>query len=427
MTRTKNPYCNPHKIKQEIDAYVLGQEQGTKAIAMAISQHLLSTQYPDSQTDNVMLIGPSGCGKTETFRCLQQLEKKLRCPVLMVNVLDYAATKSWQGDSITEIFALIIDRAAAIYDDLHYHDECPEKQKASITKIANRAIVLLDEFDKISLGGEGKSRQFIKEYQSNLLKMIEGNTYNAGTITHKRKVTKYDEDGFPVDTFDCILLTDMTVDTTHMLFIVLGAFEGLENITVSRLEQERFAKNHNQHAYHTGYQDTQLGFMASPHPVKKKPITYTYEQLLPSTEDLIKFGFMRELIGRITIRTVYKPLNEDALIEIMLNAKNSAYKDFQRKFRRIHHDLRCSRSALREIARIAIQRGTGARGLRSVFSELLSNTWYDLADSTRSKFRCLVRGKEVKEHMPPLLHVLDRTERARRRKLVQILKKPFSN
>ena len=424
MTRSKSPYCNPHKIKKEIDAYVLGQERGTKAIAMAVAQHLIATQHPDGQTDNVILIGPTGCGKTETFRCLQRLETKFGCPVLMVNVLDYAATKSWQGDSITEIFAQVIERAASIYDELYYHDECMEKQKASITKIANRAIVLLDEFDKISLCGDGKSRQFMKEYQSNLLKIIEGNTYDIGTLTHKRKVSKNGGSGYPIENSDCILLTDMTVDTTNMLFIALGAFEGLERITTNRLEQEQYAKDFRAFQY-TNYQNTYLGFLAQPHPVKTKPISYTYEQLIPSTEDLIEYGFMRELIGRITIRAVYKPLNEDALIDIMLHAKSSAYKDFQRKFRSINHDLRCSRSALREIARIAIQRGTGARGLRSVFNELLSDTWYDLADDTRTKLRLLLRGTEIREHRPPLLHVLDREEQNKRRKFVQILKRPF--
>ena len=151
MSRYSNPYCNPHNIKLELDNYVMGQEKGTRAVAMAIAQHLIQSQYAsDSPTDNVLLIGPTGCGKTETFRCLQRLERRFKCPVLMVSVLDYAATNSWQGCSITDIFKQIFQRAATLYYSLYdddNDDESPEEQKSNIIKIANRAIVLLDEAD----------------------------------------------------------------------------------------------------------------------------------------------------------------------------------------------------------------------------------------------------------------------------------------
>ena len=199
MSRYSNPYSNPHNIKKELDDYVQGQGQGTLKIAMAISQHLLQSQYAsDSPTDSVLLIGPTGCGKTETFRCLQRLERRLKCPVLMANVLDYAATNSWQGCSITDIFTQIFQRAATLYYSLYdddNDDESPEEQKSNIIKIANRAIVLLDEADKISLGGEGKSLQFLKEYQSNLLKIVEGNTYPISDFSGKRTISDVGPDG----------------------------------------------------------------------------------------------------------------------------------------------------------------------------------------------------------------------------------------
>ena len=180
----KNRYCNAKNIKAELDGYVIGQEQGTKIIAMAIAQHLLKHQspfqYPYSRTkNNVLLIGPTGCGKTETFRVLQELEYTFKCPVLMFNILDYSATKTWQGDSITNIFTKVFQEAGKIFDYLNNGNFAPDERKNEVVKIANRAIILFDEIDKISIGGEGKSRQFLKEYQSNLLKIVEGKIHSC--------------------------------------------------------------------------------------------------------------------------------------------------------------------------------------------------------------------------------------------------------
>ena len=129
--------------------------------------------------------------------------------------------------------------------------------------------------------------------------------------------------------------------------------------------------------------------------------------MIPSQEDIIKFGFMRELIGRIAVRTVYKPLSVDNLIEILLHCRTSAYREYQRRFRQDDLDLKCNRDALREIAKMAVERRTGARGLRTIFDELCRETLYELSGDTRF-IRCLLRGKEIREHKPPLLH--DRTE-----------------
>ena len=112
---------------------------------------------------------------------------------------------------------------------------------------------------------------------------------------------------------------------------------------------------------------------------------------------------MQPLVGRIPVRIVYQPLSEDNLINILLHSKTSAYKKYQERFKQHGHILRCSRSALREIVRSSIERGTGARGVMNVFAELLQDTQYELSGNPRP-IHCLLRGKEIRENKPPLIH-----------------------
>ena len=381
-------YFYAKNIKNELDGYVIGQEKGTRAIAMAIAQHIQQTffdWYPEelSQTDNILLIGPTGCGKTETYRILKKIEKEIECPIAIFNMLDYAPTNSWQGESITKIFDDIIKQSLEICFSMGYNENTDIAVfKKKIIDIANRAIIFFDETDKIAMEGDGKNRSFFKDYQSNLLKMIEGNTYEVSDYTFKKKYHKTNEDGEQLLYTESKTLDNMQVNTTHMMFIFAGAFDGIQNITRFRLDQENKQKKETQN---TNYQGTHL-------------------------------GFMRELIGRIPVRTVYEPLNVDKLVHILLNSKTSAYKKYQQRFSQNgHHMLRCNREALKEIARIAIKRGTGARGLMNIFSELLQDTQYDLSGN-RDQIHCLLRGKEIREHKPPLLHNVTKKHKRNKKK-----------
>ena len=135
-----------------------------------------------------------------------------------------------------------------------------EKQKESITKIANNAIIVLDEIDKLRIRGEGNNRHFLTEYQSVLLKMVEGNTYEVDDITLKdlRKETAEKDDG-QKDNEEDVEINSNEVDTTNMMFVFMGAFDGIEEITRGRLEEERLNKEEKDLPARTMYQDTQLG------------------------------------------------------------------------------------------------------------------------------------------------------------------------
>ena len=245
-----------------------------------------------------------------------------------------------------------------------------------------------------------------------MLTYIEGTIVPLSEISTSQDITNDDNDDDEEQV--TITMEDVKLDTSNMLFIMLGAFEGLELITRYRLHNEWLKKTHKT-TIHELYQATTLGFVVDQEPtaVPTEP-EYTYEQLLPTTEDIIQYGFMRELVGRIPVRTVYKPLSIDDLTDILLNCKTSVYRDYQRRFLRRGHQLRCNRDALREIARIAKERGTGARGLRNVFAELLQQTEYELSGDDRP-LHVLLRGKEIREGKPPLVRnsiaIIHRKER----------------
>lgn len=415
-----NPYCNPKKLVQELNKYVLGQDAGIKVVATAVAQHLMNMSYPNDTvaTDNVLITGQTGCGKTETIRCLQRLQSVFHIPILMINVMDYSPARSWIGHSITTIFDKVFAKAADIYFENHDKDTPAILMTENITEIANHAIIVIDEFDKIAMrhnaDGTGENRHFHYDYQSNLLKIIEGNTYELNDFSLDESQPSINEKTGELSVVTkTTKLTDIKLDSSGMLFIVMGAFDGIKDITVNRLLHEQWANGQKTRLTSDYYQDTCCGFMAKPRPACKPTQTeFTDEQLVPSQEDLIRYGFMRELVGRIPVRTVYKPLHEEALVNIMLHAKTSAYREYQQRFQRINTVLRCDRAALREIARIATERGTGARGLRNVFSELLTATWYELAGDNRV-FHVLLRGCDITAGRPPTMH--DKTEAARRK------------
>lgn len=346
------------EINRRISGRVMGQD--TKQIALAVANHLVSAKKPwlGMKKENMLVKGPTGCGKTETFRAIREFAEEMGIPVVIVNVLDYSPTETWKGKSINALFrdALWMKAADTFSDRLHgSQSECIGQLK----DICERAIVVLDEFDKICTSGE-ESRDMCHDYQSNLLKMIEGNEYEIGNIRND-------------DPEDKKLKTSIRTD--NMMFVLMGAFTGL-------------MENRNR----------EMGFCAVQNDCAERAITQ---------EDLIRYGVMRELVGRLTVFAEYRTLTEDTLVRIMQECESSAYKDFQKRFRNYGHALFCDEDALHDLAKTVMERKTGARGLEALFHETFDSVLYELTDS-ETPMRCVLKGKGSR---PSVTRVTKKTER----------------
>ena len=399
----KNCYCDASLLKAELDGYVLGQDEGIKRIAMAVSSHLLrihaASEYYSTniRKDNAMLNGPTGSGKTETFRVLQRLEDELGIPVIMKNSMDYAPTNSWKGTPVTSILEDLYEEARKVYDRQTKFEYKLGASLATrkILRMASNGIIMLDEFDKLNLHRDVNS-SFCRDYQANLLKMVEGNEYELAL--HNETVDEGEEASQSESEPICL-------DTSNIMFIFLGAFEGLDTITRKRLARERAKAAVNEVGKGN---KNQIGFTAKIRPVQADTPQSEGEDLpgdtdlTPSLEDLVEYGIMRELAGRIPVQVTYKPLSIANLVKIMTDSKTSVYHEYQERFRVMGHSLKCDNSALQEIARIATVRKTGARGLSNIFYEILSPTMYKLS-GIKEPMNCLLRGADISNGKPPVL------------------------
>ena len=428
----RNLFTNAKQLKNEIDKRVMGQSQGTRAVATAIAQHVLRYEmrfvegYQRTvQKQNLLIAGTTGSGKTETIRYLAEAMKQTQIALIQENSLNFAPTDSWKGRPLSEIFYNLLDCSAKIYFDTNGYDEPYDLQEMQILDIAEHGIVALDEFDKISYSYANGNRAFQSDYQSNLLKIIEGITIEIGDYEYEATVPTADpETGKLTYKKKCFSFNNISIDTTNIMFIFMGAYSGIERITRHRLTQE-WNKTHkpkepkildeHEEEPHWEYQQHQIGFMCSPRPANPVPAktdtkpakptnepTFTDEQMIPTADDIINYGVLRELVGRIPIITMYRPLSAKSLVNIMLNCETSALREFQLRIAAMGHRLQWDSSALRVIAQRAIDRGTGARGLRTILSEVLTEPIYELSGESEPHI-CVIRGKDLKAGKPPQL------------------------
>ena len=345
---------SPQEIKDRLDEYVIGQHEAKKILSVAVHNHYKRVFYADAlghdvelEKSNILLVGPSGSGKTLLAKTLA---KVLRVPFAIADATTLTEA-GYVGEDVENILVQLLQNAD--YD----------------LEAAGKGIIYIDEIDKISRKGDGPSitRDVSGEgVQQALLKIIEGTEANIPPKGGRKH---------PQQEF-------IRMNTGNILFIVGGAFVGLDKIVESRMS------------------GGSMGFGAKVRSSKETPLAELLEKIHP--QDLVQFGLIPEFVGRIPIITHVDELDEPDLVRILTEPRNALVRQYQKLFELDHVTLRFTPNALKAIAARAIERKTGARGLRNVMEKIMLDIMFKLPSMPHVK-ECLINRAVIEKGKEPVL------------------------